>query len=488
MDDAKSILIFSEAGGTGRSYHADLSRRNQRRRRHYLLEAGWKADAAVQGLGRSHRTHQASAPLFLPVRTNVKGEKRFLSTIARRLDALGALTKGERATGGQGLFRAEDNLESRQAQEALLIFFRRLAFEPQGGVSLKDFTEMTGLKLLDKDGSLLEDLPPIRRFLNRLLALPIATQNTLFGVFEEIVDNRVEAARAAGTLDSGAETIIADSLRVTASHVLRTDPVTNAETRLVRIARRARNRTLAAESLLETYSDDADRFYINEKSNRAAYIRPTTALTDAQTGAVHKRYELIRPNDRERSLVSKFAETAWAPASRETFLALWNREVDATPEYREDEFGLVTGLILPLWSLLAEKRPIVYRLTDDDGAAHLGRYIAPAMIAPLLAACGADGVSVRLTATDADEALRRGERIPLQSGAFIAMAKVMDRARIEVRDYPLSWLEALKASGCFSEIIQWRTRVFIPDDDRRGEIVARLLARFAASDGLSSAA
>src|SRR3954464_14887911 len=48
QDDAKRILVFSDAGGTGRSYHADLACRNQRRRVHYLLEPGWKADAAIR--------------------------------------------------------------------------------------------------------------------------------------------------------------------------------------------------------------------------------------------------------------------------------------------------------------------------------------------------------------------------------------------------------------------------------------------------------
>lgn len=51
MDDKKRILIFSDAGGTGRSYHADLGAKNQRLRVHYLLEPGWKADNAIQGLG-----------------------------------------------------------------------------------------------------------------------------------------------------------------------------------------------------------------------------------------------------------------------------------------------------------------------------------------------------------------------------------------------------------------------------------------------------
>src|SRR5690606_21570413 len=102
MDDQKRILVFWDAGGTGRSYHADLGAKNQRLRVHYLLEPGWKADAAIQGLGRTNRTNQAQPPLFRPVATDVKAEKRFLSTIARRLDTLGAITRGQRQTGGQG--------------------------------------------------------------------------------------------------------------------------------------------------------------------------------------------------------------------------------------------------------------------------------------------------------------------------------------------------------------------------------------------------
>ncbi|MHC4180315.1 MAG: strawberry notch C-terminal domain-containing protein, partial [Planctomycetota bacterium] len=60
----KRILVFSEAGGTGASYHPDLARKNQQPRRHYLLQAGWRADVAIQGLGRTHRSNQAQAPSY----------------------------------------------------------------------------------------------------------------------------------------------------------------------------------------------------------------------------------------------------------------------------------------------------------------------------------------------------------------------------------------------------------------------------------------
>ena len=73
MDDAKRILVFSDAGGTGRSYHAELSAKNRRLRVHYLLEAGWKADAAIQGLGRTNRTNQAQPPSVPPDRNQCEG-------------------------------------------------------------------------------------------------------------------------------------------------------------------------------------------------------------------------------------------------------------------------------------------------------------------------------------------------------------------------------------------------------------------------------
>ena len=71
MDGSKKILVFSMAGGTGRSYHAALDCGHTARRVHYLLEPGWRAELAIQGLGRTHRTHQACAPVFRPVTTDV---------------------------------------------------------------------------------------------------------------------------------------------------------------------------------------------------------------------------------------------------------------------------------------------------------------------------------------------------------------------------------------------------------------------------------
>jgi hypothetical protein len=95
---------------------------------------------------------QAQPPLFRPIATDVKAEKRFLSTIARRLDTLGAITRGQRQTGGQSLFRPEDNLESQYGRDALRQLYILLARGKVGSCSLERFEDATGLKLTDANG------------------------------------------------------------------------------------------------------------------------------------------------------------------------------------------------------------------------------------------------------------------------------------------------------------------------------------------------
>src|SRR3546814_4030800 len=88
----KRILIFSDAGGTGRSYHPSLDAANQEQRVHLLLEPGWRADRAIQGPGRTHRTHQATTPLFRPVTTDCKGELRRSEEHTSELQSLMRIT------------------------------------------------------------------------------------------------------------------------------------------------------------------------------------------------------------------------------------------------------------------------------------------------------------------------------------------------------------------------------------------------------------
>ena len=371
MDDAKRILIFSDAGGTGRSYHADLGAKNQRLRVHYLLEPGWKADAAIQGLGRTNRTNQAQPPLFRPVATDVKAEKRFLSTIARRLDTLGAITRGQRQTGGQGLFRPEDNLESPYARDALRQLYRRIYRGDVPGCSLGEFEDATGLTLTDANG-LKDDLPPITTFLNRLLALTIAMQGVLFTEFETLLDARIEGAIAAGVYDLGLETLRAESFRVTDAKVIYTHPGSGAETQLLTIAQRVRNRPISLADALDWLDDPKVRLLVNSRSGRAAVQVPATSLM-LDDGTMEPRVRLIRPMEAATFPAKMMEDTHWLEADRATFSAAWTAELAEVPEFSESTLHIVAGLLLPIWKTLPQDETRVYRLQTDDGQRIIGR-------------------------------------------------------------------------------------------------------------------
>lgn len=288
----KRVLVFSDAGGTGRSYHASLDVTNQEQRVHLLLEPGWRADRAIQGLGRTHRTHQACTPLFRPVTTDCKGELRFTSTIARRLDSLGALTRGQRQTGGQNLFDPADNLESEYAKAALISWYHLLVAGKLTSTNLVDFQHRTGLELQDKDGVLKEDLPPIQRWLNRLLALPIGLQNLIFDEFLALVETRVAAARDAGTLDVGVETMTVDTATVLEDTILRTDPISGATSHLLTIEVARRRQPVSLDRALRIADSDSTAvFVINTRSNKVA-LRTAARSGMTEDGVAVARVEL----------------------------------------------------------------------------------------------------------------------------------------------------------------------------------------------------
>ena len=485
MEGTKKILVFSMAGGTGRSYHADLGCGNTARRVHYLLEPGWRADQAIQGLGRTHRTHQASAPLFRPLTTDVKGERRFIATIARRLDTLGAITRGQRdsqsAMGeGNAMFRPEDNLESPYAKAALRRLYIALWRGNIEDWSLERFETATGLSLT-YEGGLKEDLPPMPKFLNRLLALPIAEQNALFGALEERIAALVAEAMESGSYDRGVETVHADSLVLASREPVFTHEATGAVTELCEIQRRDKLEPLTADAALSLRGEASSagretRLMTNERSHRAALVLPHASRM-LEDGGVEERVRLVRPAARETMARAELDASTWREADDEQWRALWESEIDGLPSHTESRFWLVTGLLLPIWDRVPDRNMRVRRLTADSGEHMIGRVLGPAEAVEFRNALGLAGRPGLTPAELFGEIMDRGAAFPLATNGDrtwrLARRSLMGAPRLEIEGPADGDVGTLKRMGCASEIVSWRTRVFVPDADVLERVVAR---------------
>ncbi|WP_448140512.1 strawberry notch-like NTP hydrolase domain-containing protein [Sphingopyxis fribergensis] len=473
MDDTKRILIFSEAGGTGRSYHADLGAKNQRRRIHYLLEAGWKADTAIQGFGRTNRTNQKQPPLFRPVSTDVKAQKRFISTIARRLDTLGAITRGQRQTGGQNMFRAQDNLESFYARDALRQLYALLADGKVEGCPLGTFEAATGLSLLDIDGGLKDELPPITTFLNRMLALTIALQNILFEAFEGLLVARIEGAVVAGTYEVGLETLRAESFAVRSRQTIYTHPGTGAATELLAIERKERIEALTLAEAFDLAAERGGDLVVNARSGRAAVRIGARSLFD-DDGRIHRRVRLQRPTERDHLLAEEYEASHWAIVERDRFADVWKAELRELPVFKTSTLHMVAGLLLPIWQRLPKESSRVYRLQTDEGERIIGRKVSAGWVASVVRDGPCD-----LPKAEAWRMLQQGEVLfHLTEGQMLRRVRAMNDWRIELTGFNDLGVERLKTMGLISEIVSWKLKLYVPAGAAGAEVFAALVDRF----------
>ncbi|KAG7499032.1 hypothetical protein JOB18_027604 [Solea senegalensis] len=217
MDGEKNIAIISEAASSGISLQADRRVKNQKRRVHMTLELPWSADRAIQQFGRTHRSNQVTAPEYVFLISELAGEQRFASIVAKRLESLGALTHGDRrATETRDLSRFNfDNKYGRNALEIVMKSIVRLdtpLVSPPSdfkgdffkeiqigliGVGLINEEERSGALTLDKDYN------NIGKFLNRILGMEVHQQNALFQYFSDTLAAVIQEAKKNGRYDMG---------------------------------------------------------------------------------------------------------------------------------------------------------------------------------------------------------------------------------------------------------------------------------------------
>ena len=249
------------------------------------------------------------------------------------------------------------------------------------GCSLQAFEDATGLRLTDGDGSLREELPPITTFLNRLLALTIDLQNTLFGVFEDLLRAKIEGAIASGTYDLGVETVTAESLTVTERRTLYVHPQTGAETQVFTITRRDRNKPLTLAEALARANEPSTRLLVNSQSGprrrAGAGAEPDARRWRRSSAACVCFARWSAPRSRSPRCRRRIGRRRSGPTSPRA----WEAEVaDGAGVHRQQpphrHRPVAADLEAP-----AERVLRVYRLQTDDGERVIGRLVSPAWVA-----------------------------------------------------------------------------------------------------------
>lgn len=473
----KKVLVFSDAGGTGRSYHADKNAQNQAQRVHYMLQPGWRADNAVQGLGRTHRTNQAQAPTYRLVEIEqLKAQKRFISTIARRLDQLGALTRGQRQAGSSGLFKAADNLESPEAHEALRTFFRDLEHGRIQGLSHDEVMKQLGFKK-DKDdekrgrGQDKERDVPMAQFLNRLLSLRVNTQAAVFDAFDERLRQTVERAAREGTLDTGVENYQADRIDRAGEQTVYQDKETGAEARLL-------STTVRQKAEKTAFTDTAKKpplgYYRNERSGRIWAAYPAADRTVAKTGQVIAQYKLVGPSS------VRFIP-AWEIHQMEQLdgdqaKELWDAEHKESPDFNETEEHFLTGAFLPIWDKIpGGDKPKIFRVRTSDGKTTVGRHIPARLVETLAKNLGLHHASKEHAAADVHPRLASGRATAtLANGWTLKPVRVQGERRIELIGPTAYQIGEVTQDGVIKERVNYTTRFFVPTGDEGAKVLERI--------------
>ncbi|XP_057302346.1 uncharacterized protein LOC130636592 isoform X2 [Hydractinia symbiolongicarpus] len=361
MNGEKLVAIISDAASTGISLHADVRSKNQKRRVHITAELPWSADKAVQQLGRSHRSNQSSGPIYKLVTSNLGGERRFAAAVAKRLQSLGALTKGDRRA-ATGADLTQFNFDTPYGRQALKLMYEAIAQRKLFvGLSLADVCQSVGNDVKesvdgfqDKMKSCLVDMDVLEqnvvganvldfnaknvgKFLNRILGLEVNKQNLIFGYFCKCLDAMTEAAKKEGRYNDGVTDIRGNSITLTGQPrvVFKEAQLGSSVTRHVLVLV---DRGVPFEQAVEKYNvnkHNESGFY---RSKRDQYGRKLYVLAIQKERSNHL-FTVMRPN----TGMSAFEEEKADLFHKYDRIEPFDAEIGWTEQYERTRTGCIHG-------------------------------------------------------------------------------------------------------------------------------------------------
>ena len=213
----------------------------------------------------------------------------------------------------------------------------------------------------------------------------------------------------------------------------------------------------------------------NANSKRAGLMTHAPAYMD-EDGVPIRRVKLLRPMTYDLFELGEFNTSNWQEVDDATFEQLWQAEVDAVPEFTTSKITLICGLLLPIWDRLPADNTRIYRLQTEDGERAIGRLVSQEQLINVYARLGLDN-DIQMEPDDVLSAVMETRAtLNLVNGFQLRRSLVMGQPRLEVIGATGAILTELKTMGCFTEVIQWKTRVFLPSENT--DALTALLARF----------
>ncbi|MFZ3481766.1 strawberry notch-like NTP hydrolase domain-containing protein [Sphingomonas sp. 3-13AW] len=448
----KKILVFSlAAGGSGRSYHASSECANQMRRVHYIVELGRRADQAVQGIGRTHRSGQVVAPIVKIVRCDIPAHMIYASRTLEKLSKLGALSSGHQQAKTNAILEQRIPLRGRYAQLGWTrtlddVIAGKLAPVTYGSL-VKDLnlevatTDRLTNKPLSEDEiqrrqtTAKSVIKQIEQVIEKIALLTDGDQRALIDTLARHTESEIAEAVRKGEYNQGLETIRASSIKVIDER--RVVNPSGGATTYVRLRRQddVKPITFMAASVKAA---NARR----KRASSALFLRHRVsgrvmlAITgERSTGIV----ETFSPRGTETRSIEMLRHEPWK-IIQDMFEAerLWDLEKERLDMKGVSDIHMLTGSLLYNWSKLPERNFGLQRCKTDDGRIIVGRVIH----------------STDLRKTLQDIGIQAGYK-PIQISMMLS--KVDQGAEIAIDN---GW----RIVGCTSGY-----RLLVPDEEQTGE-------------------
>lgn len=429
----KQILVFSlSAGGTGLSYHAAPDVRNQRRRIHYIIELGYRAESAVQGMGRTHRAGQVIAPFVKLVTSDVPAHAIYAARTLSKIAKMGALSRGHQHATTNAIFEQRVPISGVYAQKGWSATLRDIEEGRLGDITLE--TLAADLELKTNGDMSIRSLEVV---IMKLATLTDGDQRLLIDTLTQRTEEAIATAVRQGDYNQGLETIRADSIEVV--DVSQIENVNGSKTTYYRLRKREEIERLPFRRAAMTAA--AAR---SKRSGRAVFMRHKVngriqlgVLREGPTRIV----DIFSPSGTSTRMQEALQREPWKIIeSMEESERLWNLESETLDMREETDLHILSGSLLFNWNKLPKSGVGLNRCRTDDGKIIVGRVINSRDLRKTLHAMG-----------------MRSNYRPMQIAAMLG--KVDQGATIQIDN---GW----KIEAPFSAMQDYR--LIVPDEEQTG--------------------